>query len=310
MLFRSDAAEAEWAAVIEVLLSFAAAHRDLPLPGYTHLQRAMPSSWGNWAAGFAGALLDTLPLLDAARDVADRSPLGSAAGYGSPLPLDRTATAKDLGFSAAIEPVTAAQLERGLAESALLGALAAACHVVGRMAADICLYATTEFGLLRLPPALTTGSSIMPQKRNPDVAELLRGQARRVRAAQREIEDLTGALPSGYHRDLQHTKAPLLRGVRIARLSLRVAAHLVAGIQPNAGPLDAELFAAAEAFRRAEAEGRPFREVYREVGHEVHAGAFVPEARPPAPAPDLDALWARLPGNRPDRRDAWRALLG
>jgi len=310
LLEELDAAEAEWRALAAAWLDFAARHGDLPVSGYTHLQRAMPSSWGLWAAGFAGALLDVLPLLHAARAVAARNPLGSAAGYGSPLPLDRALTARFLGFDGVVEPVTAAQLERGLVEGAALGALAAACHVVGRWAGDLCLYATAEFALVKLPPAFTTGSSIMPQKRNPDVAELLRGQARRVRAAQREIEDLAGALPSGYHRDLQHTKAPLLRGVRTARLTLRVAAHLAAAVEPRVSTLDPELYAASEAFRRAEAEGRPFREVYKDVGAEVFAGTFVPAERAPAPTPDLASLRARAEAPaRVDRREGWRALL-
>jgi argininosuccinate lyase len=307
-------AESEWRALATAWLDFADRHADVPLPGYTHLQRAMPSSWGLWAAGFAGALLDVLPLLTAARTVVARSPLGSAAGYGTPLPLDRAATATLLGLSGVVEPVTAAQLERGLVEGAALGALAAACHVVGRWAGDVCLYATAEFGLLRLPAAFTTGSSIMPQKRNPDVAELLRGQARRVRAAQREIEDLSAALPSGYHRDLQHTKAPLLRGVTTARLTLRVATHLAAAVEPRVVPLDDGLFAAAEAFRRARAEGRPFREVYKDVGAEVSAGTFTAVERAPAPAPDLAGLRARATAGGPaasgtELRERWRRLL-
>jgi argininosuccinate lyase len=309
LLDELDGARDEWAALADAWLEFAERHATLPLPGFTHLQRAMPSSWGLWAAGFAGALLDVLPLLDAARAVAANNPLGSAAGYGSPLPLDRKLTADLLGFSGVVEPVTAAQLERGLVDAAALGALGAACHVVGRFASDVCLYATAEFNLVKLPAALTTGSSIMPQKRNPDVAELLRGQARRVRAAQREIEDLAAALPSGYHRDLQHTKAPLLRGVRTARLTLRVAAHLAAALQPRAGHLDDELFAASEAFRRAEAEGRPFREVYKEVGGEVFAGTFSPAVRSPAPGFDLAGLRARIPAPPPDRRARLRRLL-
>ncbi len=303
-------ADAEWRALATAFLDFAALHLTTPLPGYTHLQRAMPSSWGLWSAGFAGALIDLLPLLHGALAAVDRSPLGSAAGYGSPLPLDRAATAAALGFAGAIEPVTAAQLERGVVDGAALGALAAASHVVARFAGDVCLYASAEFGLLKLPSTFTTGSSIMPQKRNPDVAELLRGQARRVRAAQREIEDLSSALPSGYHRDLQHTKAPLLRGVRIARQTLRVATHLIAALEPRAGALDPELFAAAEAFRRSQAEQRPFREVYRDVGAEVFAGTFSPVERAPAPLPDLEGLRSRVEGPAaPDRRPRWRALL-
>lgn len=278
-------------------LDFAARH-DGAVPGFTHLQRAMPSRWDLWAAGFAGALLDTLPLLDAARSFVDRCPLGSAAGYGSPLPLDRALAARLLGFAAVEEPVTAPQLTRGLAEGVAIGALAAPCHVLGRWAWDVTLYASAEFGLLRLPDAFTTGSSIMPQKRNPDVAELLRSSALRVRACQREIEDLSTGLPSGYHRDLQHTKAPLVRGVRTARSALHVAAHLARVLEPLPCEMDDALFATAEAFSRATATGRPFRETYREVGREVHAGTFVARERPPAGAPDLDALRGRVGRSR------------
>lgn len=287
-------------ALVSGLLDFASAHPE-PLTGYTHLQRAMPSSYALWASGYAGALLDATVLYDAALSLADRCPLGSAAGYGSPLPtsstMGRQAIAHDLGFSHAEEPVTASQLTRGLVESAVLGALAASAHLIGRLAWDVSLFSAAEFGLLTLDDGLTTGSSIMPQKRNPDVAELLRGQAHRVRAAQREIEDLT-LLPGGYHRDLQHTKAPLLRGVTIGLQTLRIATLLVRGIAPRVQPLDPELYATSEAFARARASGRPFREVYREVGREVKEGVFEPTGRPAAQEPDLAALKARLDERR------------
>lgn len=283
--------------LVAALLVFANAY-PAPLTGYTHLQRAMPSSYALWAAGYAGALLDAIALYDAAAALTDRCPLGSAAGYGSTLPTSRAAEraliAADLGFASAEEPVTAAQLTRGLVESAVLGAFAASAHLVGRLAWDVSLYTTAEFALLTMDDALTTGSSIMPQKRNPDVAELLRGQVTRVRAAQREVEDLT-VLPGGYHRDLQHTKAPLLRGVTIGLETLHVAAMLVGGLHPRPQPQDPELYATAEAFARTRATGRPFREVYREVGREVKAGGFQPTARDEAvPDPELDALQARL----------------
>ncbi len=283
-----DAAAVEWNALAEALLRFAEANDELPLTGYTHLQRAMPSSYALWAAGFAAALLDLRPLLDAAREVVDRCPLGSAAGYGTPLPLDRALSARILGFARVEEPVTTAQLTRGSAEVALLGALAAATGVVTRLAWDISLFTTSEFALLRLPEAFTTGSSIMPQKRNPDVAELLRATSAQVRSARDEIEQVM-LLPSGYHRDAQLTKAPLVRGVRAGRTALRVSAHLVGGLVATPQPLEAPLYAAAEAYRR----DRPFREAYREVAAEIREGRFVAE---PAPAPpvDIGALRARL----------------
>lgn len=285
---QADLAHAEWGHLAAALVDFAEAHQTLPLTGYTHLQRAMPSSYGLWAGGFAGALLDLRPLLTAARGVVDRCPLGTAAGYGTPLPLDRALSAQLLGFSRVETPVTAAQLTRGAAEVALLGALAAAGGVVTRLAWDVSVFCTAEFALLRLPEAFTTGSSIMPQKRNPDVAELLRATSASVRAARDEIEQVM-LLPSGYHRDAQLTKAPLVRGVRAGRNALRIAAHLVRALEPTPQPLEAPLYAAAEAYRR----DKPFREAYRDVAAEIREGRFAAE---PAPAPALDvaALRARL----------------
>lgn len=273
------AAREEWKDVATELLNWAELH-PATMAGYTHLQPAMPSSYALWAGGYAAALADSLPLLDAAILLCDRCPLGSAAGYGSPLPLDRELAARLLGFSRAEIPVTAPQLTRGLVESAALGALGAATGLLARWAWDITLFAGSEFALVRLPGAFTTGSSIMPQKRNPDVAELLRGSAVRVRAARREIEDLI-ALPGGYHRDLQLTKQPLVRGVETARACLRVAARLAPAIVATPRPLDPVLYATAEALRRE----KPFREAYRDVSAEVSAGRtdFAP-----APPPEVD----------------------
>lgn len=278
-------------------LDQAARYQDLPLPGYTHLQRAMPSSWGLWFSGFAGALCATLPLIRAAQEVVDRCPLGSAAGYGTPLPLDRDLSARLLGFSRPERPVTAPQLTRGLDASACLHAAAAVLAVVSRFASDVALYATAEFSLLSLPEALTTGSSIMPQKRNPDVAELLRAQVRRVRACQRLIEDIPAGLPSGYHRELQLCKAPLLEGAQITLQALAVCLPLIRGISPKPVDMDDELYATSEAFRRARESGRPFREVYREVGIEVKEGRFSAEERAGAPSAEIEEIRAVLLGS-------------
>jgi len=235
--------------------------------------------------------------------VADRCPLGSAAGYGTPLPLDRPLAAALLGFAAVEAPVTTPQLTRGLVESAVLGALGAATALVARWSWDLVLFATSEFALVKLPDAFTTGSSIMPQKRNPDVAELLRATAVGVRAARREIEDVM-ALPGGYQRDAQLTKAPLLRGVRAGRQALRIAAHLAPHVEPTPRPLEAPLYAAAEAYRR----DKPFREAYRDVAAEIKAGTFT-AAPAPAPEADLASLRTRLPAPRAGRWPAWRRLL-
>ena len=304
-------AQAETQQLIGQFLAFAGQHGAAPLPGYTHLQRAMPSSWALWAAGFAGALAGVLPLLDGALRVVDRCPLGSAAGYGTPLPLDRHFSASLLGFSGPEEAVTSSQLLRGLDAAAVLGALGAIATLIARFAADVVLYTSVEFNLLKLPDAFTTGSSIMPQKRNPDVAELLRAQARKVLAARREIEDIVAGLSSGYHRDLQLSKAPMLRGILAARESLCVATHLVPALQPQPLRMDPELYATAEAFRRAQQEGRPFRETYREVGIEVKAGVFVPAERPAAPMPDLEGIRREIRQREDVRvlRQTWRALV-
>ena len=303
MLDEIDAIELEWRTLAAAWLAFAANNRDVPLTGYTHLQPAMPSSYGLWAAGYAAALLDLLPLLEAARTVADRCPLGSAAGYGTPLPLDRALAARLLGFSAVEAPVTTPQLTRGLVESALLGALGAATSLIARWSWDLVLFSSAEFALVRLPDAFTTGSSIMPQKRNPDVAELLRATAVVVRSARREIEDLV-SLPGGYQRDVQLTKAPLLRGVRAGRNALRIAAHLAPHVVATEKPQDPAIFATAEAYRRQ----KPFREAYRDVAAEVRSGTF--SAAPGAPpAWDLDGLRARLSGAGRDRWLGWNALV-
>lgn len=303
-----------WQDTIALILAFvgwAERYQDLPLSGYTHLQRAMPSSYGLWAAGFAGALHSVLPLYQAAYQIVDRCPLGSAAGYGSPLPLDRKLSATFLGFADAERPVTTCQLTRGLDASALLAAMGASVGILARYAADVSLYTTAEFALLRLPDAFTTGSSIMPQKRNPDVAELLRAQGKRVQALRREIEDITAGLPSGYHRELQHTKGPLLRGVEISEAALSIGLHLVPSVIPQSQPLDPELYATAEAFRIAREENQPFREVYRQVGLAVRQGTFVPQERAAAPSPELSSLreGLLLPENPDVLRQKWRALL-
>ena len=287
LLEQLRATRQEWRSVALVLVDWAEMH-PAAMPGYTHLQPAMPSSYALWAGGYAAALADSLPMLDAAIVLCDRCPLGSAAGYGSPLALDRQLAAKLLGFSRAEIPVTAPQLTRGLVESAALGALGAATGLLARWAWDITLFASSEFALVRLPAAFTTGSSIMPQKRNPDVAELLRASSVRVRAARREIEDIT-ALPGGYHRDLQLTKQPLVRGIETARACFRVAARLAPAIEATPRPLDGVLYATSDALRR----DKPFRDAYRDVAAEVAAGR-TDFAAAPAPTVDFAAIRALL----------------
>jgi len=256
---------------IEAFEAFAAVHGDTPLPGYTHLQRAMPSTVGRWAASWAQLLRMDKPLLDAAAAIANANPLGSAAGYGTPdiLGLDRAMTARELGFDSVLEPAEAAQPSRGKAEAALLFACAEVAQDLGRWAWDLCLFVTAEFGFFALPTAFTTGSSIMPQKRNPDVLELTRAKAAVVRSQLHEVLAIAGPLPSGYHRDLQLLKRPLFHGVDTTSAMLAVAAHVMPGLEVRRDRIDAamtpELFATEEAYRLVR-EGVPFREAYKRVG--------------------------------------------
>ncbi|HKL63033.1 MAG TPA: argininosuccinate lyase [Woeseiaceae bacterium] len=244
----------------------------LELPGYTHLQQAMPSSVALWAGGFAAALRDDAEGLAAAGRRIDRNPLGSAAGYGTPgLPLDRRLTADALGFGAVEEPVTAVQLSRGKAESGLLFEVTLTLQDTARLAADLLLFYTREFSYVSLPEAFTTGSSIMPQKRNPDVLELARAAPATAQACLDECLMITAKLTSGYHRDLQRLKPPLFRGIDLADDTLVIMAALVDGVRfrPEHIRLDAGVHAAGEANRLVTEEGIPFREAYRRVARKL-----------------------------------------
>ncbi len=241
---------------------------EVELPGYTHMQHAMPSSVSLWCGGFREAFLDASQGLQAARRRADKNPLGSAAGYGTPgLPLDRALTTKKLGFAATQEPVTAVQLSRGKAESSLLFELTLLLMDIGRIASDLLLFYTQEFAYIRLAPEVTTGSSIMPQKRNPDVLELLRASSATAHACLDEALMITAKLPSGYHRDLQRLKAPLFRSIDLTIDSVDILAFLISGMEfrPENIRLDEGIFATAEAYRLVTEEGIPFREAYRQV---------------------------------------------
>jgi argininosuccinate lyase len=255
----------EVAAALEALAVRAA---DIPLPGYTHLQQAMPSSVALWARGFAAEIRDDAAGLGAALRRIDKNPLGSAAGYGTPgLPLDRQATQLKLGFAQVHEPVTAVQLSRGKAEAQLLFEITLLMQDLGRFAADVLLFATREFGFLTLPEAFTTGSSIMPQKRNPDVFELIRGRSATAQACLTETLSVCAKLPSGYHRDLQLLKFPLFRGIDLATATLAILPPAIAALEfdPQAIRLDPAIHATAEANRLVVEEGIPFREAYRRI---------------------------------------------
>jgi argininosuccinate lyase len=240
----------------------------LALPGYTHMQQAMPSSVALWARGFGAELADDRAAILRVRARTELNPLGSAAGYGVPnLPLDREATRAALGFERIQEPVTAVQLSRGKAEAALVFEIAVLLGDLGRLAADLLLFYTSEFAYVALPPEMTTGSSIMPQKRNPDVFELVRGASATATGALQEILGLTAKLTSGYHRDLQRLKAPLFRSIDLGVDVLAIMAHALPNVRfrPENITLGPELYAAEQANELVVKQGLPFREAYRRI---------------------------------------------
>ncbi len=253
----------------------AARYPDLALPGYTHLQRAMPSSVPLWAGGFAAEIRDDAAGLRGVSRRNEKNPLGSAAGYGVPrLPIDREATRAALGFAEVHAPVTAVQLSRGKAEAQALFEIALLMGDLGRLASDLVLWNTEEFGFVALPAALTTGSSIMPQKRNPDVFELVRGRTATAQACLFEALAITAKLPSGYHRDLQLLKAPLFRGIDLASATLAVLAGALPQLafRPERIVLSPDLDAAERAYALVLELGIPFREAYRRVAAELGKG--------------------------------------
>ena len=241
---------------------------DVELPGYTHMQHAMPSSVSLWCGGFDEGFADACDGLLAVRRRINKNPLGSAAGYGTPgLPLDRDATTAKLEFDATQEPVTAAQLSRGKAECALLFEITLLMQDLSRMASDLLMFYTQEFAYVSLAAEVTTGSSIMPQKRNPDVLELLRASSATTQACLDESLMITAKLPSGYHRDLQRLKSPLFRSIDLAVDSVDIMAYVLEGLKFRADNirLDDGIFATAEAYRLVREEGIPFRDAYRKV---------------------------------------------
>jgi argininosuccinate lyase len=270
LYLRDAAAELRQAAtaVADALETLAARHGAMPLPGYTHMQQAMPSSVALWAQGFAAEIRDDAEGLSLTQRRIGKNPLGSAAGYGTPnLGLDREETRRRLGFAVTQEPVTAVQLSRGKAEAQLLFEITLLTQDTGRLAADLLLFYTQEFGFVALPDAFTTGSSIMPQKRNPDVFELVRGRSSVAHAALNEVLGITQKLTSGYHRDLQLIKPPLFRGIDSCLQILAILPGALDGVsfRPENIHLDPGIHAAAAANALVAKEGIPFREAYRRV---------------------------------------------
>jgi argininosuccinate lyase len=241
---------------------------DIALPGNTHMQHAMPSSVALWSGGFIEAFEDAIDGLSSAKRRLDKNPLGSAAGYGTPgLDLDRDATTRKLGFAETQNPVTAVQLSRGKAESGLLFEITLVMLDLSRLASDLLLFYTQEFSYVQLAAEVTTGSSTMPQKRNPDVLELVRGASATAIASLNECMMITAKLPSGYQRDLQRLKPPVFRAIDLVVDSSDIMAYVIdtLNFRPENIVLDDSLNAAEEAYRLVRSEGLPFRDAYRQV---------------------------------------------
>ena len=252
-------------------------YREVLLPGYTHAQIAMPSSFGLWFGAYAEALVDDMHMLSGAYRVINRNPLGSAAGYGNSFPLDREMTTRLLGFDSPDYNSVAAQLSRGKSERCMASALGSIALTLNKFAADCCLYMCQNFGFIRFPDELTTGSSIMPHKKNPDVWELVRARCNRILACENEISMLCSNMPHGYHRDYQLLKDILFPVLDMMHDCLNMTDYMLRHIEVNEHILEDEkykyLFTVEEVNRRTLA-GTPFRDAYRQVGIEVNEGRF------------------------------------
>lgn len=252
-------------------------YKDILIPGYTHLQVAMPSSFGLWFGAYAESLAGDLLPLKAAWDFVNRNPLGSAAGYGSSAPLDREMTTELLGFADLDYNAVYAQMTRGKMERIVAFAYAAVAETVGRLAADGCLYSSQNFGFLRLPASLTTGSSIMPHKQNPDVFELVRAHCNRLQGVPNDIRLLTANLPSGYFRDMQLLKELFLPIFKELDDCLDILEYAVTGMEVRTDAMEDPKYRLAfsvEEVNRLAAAGVPFRDAYRRVADEIRAGTF------------------------------------
>lgn len=251
--------------------------KDVLMPGYTHLQIAMPSSFGLWFGAYAESLADDMLFLQAAYRMANRNPLGSAAGYGSSFPLDREMTTRLLGFSSMDYNVVYAQMGRGKTERNVAFAMASVAGTLAKMAFDACLFNCQNFGFIRLPKECTTGSSIMPHKKNPDVFELIRAKCNKLQALPEQITLIMNNLPVGYFRDLQIIKEVFLPAFGELKDCLRMAAYIISKMEVNRNILDNPMYDpmfSVEEVNRLAAAGMPFRDAYRKVGIEIENGTY------------------------------------
>ena len=263
--------------VFRTLQGLSEQYKEVLLPGYTHAQVAMPSSFGLWFGAYAEALVDDMYGLGGAYRMVNRNPLGSAAGYGNSFPLDRQMTTDLLGFASPVYNSVAAQMQRGRTERAVASALGGIALTLNKFAADCCMYMCPNFGFIHFPDELTTGSSIMPHKKNPDVWEILRGKCNRILSCENEIALLCSNMPHGYHRDYQLLKDILFPALELMHECLQMTDYMLQHIEVNEKILDNKLydylFTVEEVNRRTLA-GTPFREAYKQVGIEVNEGRF------------------------------------
>jgi len=266
--------------LFELLIAQSEKYQQVLMPGYTHLQVAMPSSFGLWFGAYAESLTDDLLLLQAAYRIADQNPLGSAAGYGSSFPLNRQMTTDLLGFESMNYNVVYAQMGRGKVEKSVTFALASVAATLSRMAYDVCLFMSQNFNFVSLPDELTTGSSIMPHKKNPDVFELLRSHCNRIQSLPNQILLMTNNLPSGYFRDLQLIKEVFIPAFAELKSCLTIASFAVSNIKVNEKIMEDSRYEniySVEEVNRKVLQGVPFRDAYRQVGESIKNGTFHPD---------------------------------
>lgn len=270
----------EVSTLFDLLISLAEQYKKVLMPGYTHLQIAMPSSFGLWFSAYAETLIDDLYFIKAAYKMADQNPLGSAAGYGSSFPIDRAFTTKELGFETLKYNSVAAQMSRGKLEKGVAFALSVVASTLSKMSMDICLYMSQNFSFISFPDELTTGSSIMPHKKNPDVFELIRGKCNKLQALPYEFTLITNNLPSGYHRDLQLLKEGLIPAFSILKSCLEMLTYSLKNIKVNTSILEDEkynyLFSVEEVNKLVQS-GIPFRDAYKIVGKNIQEDHFKPD---------------------------------
>ncbi|WP_430968516.1 argininosuccinate lyase [Spongiimicrobium sp. 2-473A-2-J] len=266
--------------LFDLLLNLAEKYQSVLLPGYTHLQIAMPSSFGLWFSAYAESLVDDLYFINAAYKVADQNPLGSAAGYGSSFPIDRTFTTREMGFESLKYNVVAAQMGRGKVERATAFGISSIANTLSKMAMDICLYMSQNFDFISFPDELTTGSSIMPHKKNPDVFELIRAKCNKIQAVPNQLTLITNNLPSGYHRDLQLVKEVIVPALQEIKACLEMLSFSLKEVQVNTKILEDpkyDYLFSVDTLNELVQEGMPFRDAYKKMGREIQEGSFVPK---------------------------------